>query len=231
MATTGRSEFMFGADGERLVKFGMQKIFLLALLAGAGLICGCSKQAKINAEKIDELSQKLVVLQQIQSNQLAGIHSQITAIAPTMDKLSDSYFEKSHEDAIFFHTNTLYLLLLVDRKIEAELQTAATERTVEHELAYNFHTNQMAATYLCATQMMSAIVEQGNLIETNINAQTRQMIAILRDDLLEQIKSSVPDAAETARREQMAADLAQLKNDLALIKARLETTNPPAARP
>ena len=209
----------------------MQNNFLSALLAGAVLLCGCSKQAKINAQKIDELSQKLVVLQQIQSNQLAGIHTQITTIAPTMDKLTDSYFEKSHEDAIFFHTNTLYLLLLVDRKIEAELQTAATERTVEHELAYNFHTNQVAATYLCATQIVSAIAEQGNLIETNVNAQTRQMIAILRDDLLEKIKSPAPDAAETAQREQLAADVAQLKSDLALIKARLGITNPPAARP
>jgi hypothetical protein len=209
----------------------MQNIFILLPLAGALLLCGCGKQEKINAQKIDELSQRLVVLQQIQSNQLAGIHSQITAITPTMDKLSDSYFEKSHEDAIFFHTNTLYLLLLVDRKIEAELQTAATERNVEHDLAYNFHTNQIAATYQCATQMMSAIAEQGNLIETNINAQTRQMIAILRDDLLEQIKSSVPDAAEAARREKMAADVAQLENDLALIKARLGITNPPPAGP
>lgn len=209
----------------------MQNIFILLPLAGVLLLCGCGKQEKINAQKIDELSQRLVVLQQIQSNQLAGIHSQITAITPTMDKLSDSYFEKSHEDAIFFHTNTLYLLLLVDRKIEAELQTAATERNVEHDLAYNFHTNQMAATYQCATQMMSAIAAQGNLIETNINAQTRQMIAILRDDLLEQIKASVPDAAETARREKMAADVAQLENDLALIKARLGITNPPPAGP
>jgi len=209
----------------------MQNIFILLPLAGALLLCGCGRQEKINAEKIDELTQKLAALQQIQSNQLAGIHSQINAIAPTMDKLSDSYFEKTHEDAIFFHTNTLYLLLLVDQKIESELQTAAAARKVDQDLAYNFHTNQVAATYLCATQMVAAIGEQGNLIQTNINAQTKQMIAILRDDLLEHIKPPAPDAAETARRQQMAADMAQLKSDLAVIKSRLGATNAPAVGP
>jgi hypothetical protein len=209
----------------------MRKNFLLFWLAGAALLCGCGRQDKINAQKIDELSQKLAALQQIQSNQLAGLHSQLNTIAPTMNKVSDSYFEKSHEDAIFFHTNTLYLLLLVDQKIESELQTAAAARKVDQDLAYNFHTNQVAATYLCATQILAAIAEQGNLIQTNINAQTKQMIAILRDDLLEHIKPPAPDAAETVRRQQLAADVAQLKSDLALIKSQLGITNAPAARP
>lgn len=222
---------MFGTSLGRMVKCVMRKNSLLFLLAGMALLCGCGKQEKINAQKIDELTQKLVVLQKIQSNQLAGIDAQLNTLAPTMNKVSDSYFEKSHEDAIFFHTNTLYLLLLVDQKIEAELQTAASQRKVEDAQAYDFHTNQMAATYLSTTQIMSAIAEQGNLIQTNINAQTRQMIAILRDDLLEQIKSSTPDAAEAAQRQQMAADVAQLKNDLAAIKSRLGITNPPTAQP
>ena len=209
----------------------MRKNFLLFLLAGAALLCGCGRQDKINAQKMDDLAQKLAALQKIQSNQLAVIDAQLNSLAPTMNKVSDSYFEKSHEDAIFFHTNTLYLLLLVDQKIESEVQTAAREREVEHALAYNFHTNQMTATYLCATQVMAAIAEQGNLIQTNINAQTKQMIAILRDDLLEHIKPPAPDAAETARQQQLAADVAQLKSDLAAIKSRLVATNAPAAGP
>ena len=222
---------MFGTSLGRMVKWVMRKNSILFLLAGMALLCGCGKQEKINAQKIDELTQKLVVLQKIQSNQLAGIDAQLNTLAPTMNKVSDSYFEKSHEDAIFFHTNTLYLLLLVDQKIEAELQTAASQRKIEDARAYDFHTNQMAAMELCATQMMAAIAEQGNLIQTNVNAQTKQMIAILRDDLLEQIKSSTPDAAETARRQQIAADVAQLKNDLAVIKSRLGITNPSTAQP
>ena len=49
---------------------------------------------------------------------------------------------------------------------------------------------------------------------------------------MQQIKlSSTPDADEIARRKQMEDDLAQIKHDLAVVKARLEMTNQPAARP
>ena len=201
---------------------------LMLLLAGVALICGCDKQTKINTAKIDALSEKVVVIQQVQSKQLADIQTQLTALGPAMDKINGTYFEKNHEDAIFFHTNTLYLLLLVERKIEAELMTAATERHAEHDLAYAYHTNELAATSLVAAQINDALASLEGRLQTNINVGTRQVVAAFADELVEQIKASAPDAAEVARQKQLAADIAQLKSDLAQIRMQLGITNPPS---
>jgi len=201
---------------------------LMLLLAGVALICGCDKQTKINTAKIDALSEKVVVIQQVQSKQLADIQTQLTALGPAMDKINGTYFEKNHEDAIFFHTNTLYLLLLVERKIEAELMTAATERHAEHDLAYAYHTNELAATSLVAAQINDALAGLEGRLQTNINVGTRQVVAAFADELVEQIKASAPDAAEVARQKQLAADIAQLKSDLAQIRMQLGITNPPS---
>src|ERR1700680_678716 len=115
----------------------MQKKYLLLSLIGAALLCGCNKQAKINSQKIDILSQKIVQLEQSQSQQMTVIQSQLTSLAPMLDKMNDSYFEKNHEDAYFYHTNTLYLLLTVGKKIQAQLETADTEREAQNSLAYS----------------------------------------------------------------------------------------------
>lgn len=195
------------------------------------LLCGCDKQTKINTAKIDALSQKVVVIQQIQSQQLTDIQAQLTALGPAMDKINGTYFEKNHEDAFFFHTNTLYLLLLVERKIEAELQTAATERHAEHDLAYAYHTNQLAAAALTVAQITEALAGLEGRMQTNINAQTRQVMAAFADELVEQIKASAPDAAEITRQKQLAADVAQLRMDFGRIKAHLGITNPPVLGP
>jgi hypothetical protein len=54
----------------------------------------------------------------------------------------------------------------------------------------------------------------------------------MSDELLKQIKLSAPDEAETVRRRQMEADVAQIMRDLDQIKVQLaQMTNPPAARP
>src|SRR5258706_10745405 len=126
----------------------MKKNCLLLLLAGAVLLCGCNKQAKINAEKIEILSRNIVQFEQGQASQMAALQAQLAALAPTLDKMSDSYFEKSHDQAMFFHTNTLYLILMVDKKIESQLQVADTERAAQNALAYNYYTNQMNTLYL-----------------------------------------------------------------------------------
>ncbi|HEY2328588.1 MAG TPA: hypothetical protein VGI63_02105, partial [Verrucomicrobiae bacterium] len=68
-------------------------------------------------------------------------------------------------------------------------------------------------------------------IETNVNCETRQISAALRDELVTQIILAMPDAAEITRRKLVAADVAQLKSDLAQIKARLGITNLPPAQP
>ena len=91
---------------------------------------------------------------------MAAIQTQLTALTPALDKINNSYFEKSHEDAFFFHTNTLYLLLTVDRKIEAQLQVAETERQADSSLAYYYHTNQTDTMYFCVAQIENALEAQ-----------------------------------------------------------------------
>jgi hypothetical protein len=209
----------------------MQKIYLLLPLTATALLCGCNKQAKINSEKIDILSQKIVQLEQSQSKQMAAIQSELTSLAPMLDKMNDSYFEKNHEDAYFYHTNTLYLLLTVGKKIQAQLQTADTEREAQNSLAYSYHTNQLGAVYLCTAQIEDAMASQESRIEDNVNAETRQIGATLGDALLKQIKLSAPDEAEIARRKEMETEVAQIQRDMDSIKARLGITNQPAARP
>lgn len=209
----------------------MPKNNLFLLLAVAALICGCDKQTKINTAKIDALSQQVVALQQIQAKQLTDIQTQLTALAPAMDRINGTYFEKNHEDAFFFHTNTLYLLLLVERKIETQLQTAETERRAEHDLAFGYHTNELAMMSLCATQITEALAGQATQIEAGVNAGTKQIVAAFADELVEQIKASAPDAAEISRQKQLAADVAQIKSDLTQIRTRLGITNLPVTGP
>ncbi len=209
----------------------MKKKCLLLSLAGAALLCGCNKQTKINAEKIEALSQRVAQLQQSEARQLAAIQSQMAALAPMLDKMNSSYFEKNHEDEFFYHTNTLFLLLTVDKKIEAHLQTADTEREAEHALAYYYHTNQTDTMYFCIAQIEDALAGQGKNIENNVNAETRRVGAALGEELVQQIKLSAPDEDEIARRKELAADVAQIKRDMETIKVRLGITNQPAAQP
>ena len=208
----------------------MQSKCLLLSLAGAALLCGCGKQAKINSEKIENLSQKVVQLDQNQSRQLAAIQSQLTSLAPMLDKMNNYYFEKNHDDAFFYHTNTLYLLLTVGQKIEAQLKEADTARAAQNSAAYNYHTNQTGTMYLCTAQIQDALAAQDKKLEDNVNAETRQLVAALGDELLKQIKSSAPGEVEMTRQKQMAADVAQMKLDLEAIKVKIGLTNPPAAQ-
>jgi hypothetical protein len=220
----------------------MKITFFLLTLTGAAILCGCGKQEKINGKYIQVLSQNIIQLQQAQAKQMAALQTQLASLAPMLDKINDFYFEKSHDDAFFYHTNTLYLLLTVDKKIESQLQIADTEREAENAQAYYYHTNQTDTMYFCAAQIRDAMNGQESRlretmdaqekrIEDNVNAQTRQ-ISALGDELLKQIKLSVSDATESSRLNEMAADLAQLKRDLAAIKAQFgQMTNPPAARP
>jgi hypothetical protein len=209
----------------------MRKKYFLLSLAGAVLFCGCDKQAKINSEKIQILSQNIVQFEQDQAKQTLAIQSELTSLAPMLDRMDNSYFEKNHEDALFYHTNTLLLLLTVDKKIESQLQEADIERASENSLAYHYHTNQTDAIYLCAAQIEDAMTGQEKRIEDDVNAETRKANLALRDELLKQIKLSAPDAIETARRNEMEVQVAQIQRDLDAIKARLGITNQPASRP
>ena len=210
----------------------MQKTFILLPLAGAVLLCGCGKQTKINTEEIKILSQQMVLLQQSQAKQMAAIESQLTSLAPMLDKINNFYFEKARDDALSYHTNTLYLLLAVDKNIESELQIADTERQAASSLAYYYHTNEMDMLNFYSAQVLDAVTTQESRIEDKVNAETRRVGTDLSNELLKQIKLMAPDEAETARRRQLEADVAQLTRDLAQIKAQLtQMTNLPAARP
>jgi len=205
----------------------MKNIFLLFPLAMAALLCGCDKQTKINSAKIDLLSKNIIQFEQNQTKQLTLLQAQLNSLAPTLDKMNDSYFEKSHDQAIFFHTNTLYLILMVDKKIESQLQVVDTERAAQSRQEYSYYTNQMGTLF----QIQDALAGQESRITDKVNAETKRLSAAETAELLKQIKSALPDAAEIARRKELAADVAQIKRELEQIKTQLgQMTNPPAAR-
>jgi hypothetical protein len=210
----------------------MKKTCFLLSLGVAALLCGCGKQTKINTAEIKILSQQMVQLQQSQAKQMAAIQSQMTSLAPMLDRINNFYFEKARDDALSYHTNMLYLLLAVDKNIESELQVADAGREAESSLAYSYHTNAMDLMNFYAVQIQDAIIAQEGRIEDKVNAETRRVGADLNDELLKQIKLSAPDAAEIARRRQMESDVAQIKRDLDQIKVQLaQLTNQPAIRP
>ena len=192
----------------------MPKTIRLILLVGVTLLCGCDKQTKINSAKIDLLSRNIVQYEQSQSKQMAVIQTQLTSLAPMLDKMNDFYFEKSHDEAFFFHTNTLYLLLTVDKKIEAHLQLADTERAAQNALVYSYYTNQLGA--LIAIQDALA-VQETNLV-SKVNGETLR----IGGELLQQIRLATPDATELARRKELVADAAEIKRVLAQIEAQIQ---------
>jgi hypothetical protein len=197
---------------------------LLFCLVGTVLIGGCDKQTKINTQKIETLSQRLAEFQQNQAQQLTLIQAQLKSLAPTVDKINGTYFEKNHEDELFYHTNTLLLLLTVDRKIESQLQLADTERETDRNLAYYYHTNQTDTIYFSIAQIEDAMAAQESRIENNLNTQTKLASLTLSDALLKQIQLS--NEAEIARQKEIEAEVAQVQRDLDAIKSRLGITNP-----
>jgi hypothetical protein len=194
---------------------------LLPCLAVAVLVCGCNNQTKLNTARIEALSREIVLLQQSQAQQMAALQSQLASLAPMLDRNNNSYFERNREDALFYHTNTLFLLLTVDRKIESHLQLADTEREAEQTLAYYYHTNQTDTMFFCVAQLEDAMAGQEKRIEDHVSTETRQVSAVLDDALLKQ------DEAETARQKEITTELAQIQRDLETIKLRTGITNQP----
>ena len=213
-----------------MVKTDMQKIYILLPIACAAVLGGCDKQTQVNTEKIQALSQKIIQLQQNQAREITALQSQLASLPPMLDKMDSYYYAKGHDDALFYHTNSLQLLLAVNRKIVAQFQDAATERETANALAYYYHTNQTDTMFFCAAQIEDAMAGQEKRIEDTVNAEARRVGANMRDELQQQIKMSAPDKAEAARSIKMEADMAQIQHDLDMIKARLGITNsPPAA--
>ena len=202
----------------------MTKVFLLLTLLTALGACGCNKQEKINSQKIDLLSQKLIQMDLAQARQMTLLQAQLTLLAPQLDKMNSTYFEKNRDDALFFHTNTLYLLLTIGKQIEARLQTDEANRSVEDAQAYSYHTNDLEMTYLCTEQIQAALTAQETRIEENLNEEIKSVAASLQDSLQKQItQAATPDPAEIAWRKQIEAEIAQIQRSLDALHS------PPAA--
>lgn len=194
----------------------MKTTSLWLALAGAVLLCGCGKQTKINSEEIKILSQQMIHLQQTQAKQIAAVQSQLAALGPTLDKMNDLYFEKVREDALFYHTNTLFLILTVNGKIESELQAAAVERQKDHSLAFAYHTNELDLMNFYAAQILDAMNGQEGRIEDQVNAGARQTRADLRDDFTK-LESELQAAAAERQKDHSLA-FAYHTNELDLMK-------------
>jgi hypothetical protein len=205
----------------------MKKTFLLSALTGAALLCGCDKQTRLNTEKIEALSRQMVQLQQQQAEQLKTMQLELATLAPSLDKTNFYYFSKSRDDALFFHTNTLFLLLTIGQKIEAQLQYADTERQAENAQARHSYTNEMAALASGTAQITNALAIQAGRIEDNVNAETRRVGTSLGDELSNQIKLSAPDKDTAARIVQLQSAVAEMQRELALIRAGMGITNMP----
>ena len=186
-------------------------------VASLALLCGCDKQAKLNSAKNDLLSRNVVQFERDQAGEMAAIQTKLASLGPMLDKMNDFYFEKTHDQAFFFHTNTLYLILTVDKKIEAHLQQADTERAAQNAQAYAYYTNQVGMTFLCGTQIQNALAAQEGRTDEKIG----RAVADLREELQRQINPATPDADEIARRKQVAADVAEMKRELGQIRAQL----------
>jgi len=200
----------------------MQKKHLLLVLVGATLLCGCNKQAKINSEKIQQLSQNITQLEASQARQMAALQAKLTALAPAIEQMNSAFFEKNHDAAFLYHTNTLYLLLTVDRRIEEHLLVADTERQAHSLEMQSFHTNQLDQLHLYAAQILDGITNRSAWVAEAVNGETRRVGAEVSAEVLKQIKlAALPDAAEIARRQALEADVAQLKRGLETIQAQL----------
>jgi len=202
--------------------------FFLSLLVAAVCLCGCNKQAKINSQKIDELSQRITRLEQNQAKQMQILQAELTELAPELNKMNSSYFAKDQDAALFFHTNTLYLLLTIGKQIETQLQLADSEREAQNSLEYTYHTNELGALYICTAQLNQSLIEEQKVMVDSVNAETRDLTAESQATILQSIKTSTtPDPALLPWRQSVQADLARLEQKLDLINARLASTNLP----
>jgi hypothetical protein len=196
------------------------------MLIVAGFLCGCNKQARINSQKIDALSQRITQLEQNQAKQMQILQAELNELAPELNKANSAYFEKDQDAALFFHTNTLYLLLTIGKQIESQLQLAASEREAQNGMDYAYHTNELGALYICTAQLSQALVDQQKAIVDSVNAETRNAIASSQDAVIAQIKASTaPDPSAAVWRQNMQAELAQLEGKVNAINARLQTNN------
>jgi hypothetical protein len=208
----------------------MLKIVFPSLLVAA-LLCGCDKQTQVKTEKIDVLTQKMFILQQSQAKQLEAIQSQLAALQARLDKSSKAesdYFLQSQDRALFYHTNTLYFLLTVDKKIQGQFDLAAAAREDAKTRALFYHTNLLDTVYFCTSQVADGMAAQEKRIEDNLNAQSTLMFKSLGEQLADQAKTAEANQAEAVKRiESLETRLAQIQRDLDQLKTHLVNLSKP----
>jgi hypothetical protein len=210
----------------------MRQIQLLAGLAAAAMLCGCDKQVKLNTEKIDVLTQKMFTVQQNQSKQLADIQTQLASLTTRMDKTEAEYFLQSQDKALFYHTNALYFLLTIDRKIQSQFQLAEAARDSANTRAFFYHTNTLDTLYFCTSQIADALTAQEKRIEDSVKDESGRLAKNLGDALASQKAASAADKAEVIKQMAVMQDkLAQMQRDLEQLKAQLGKNGQPPGQP
>jgi hypothetical protein len=200
----------------------MKRIQFLFALVVAVILCGCDKQMQVNTQKIDVLTQKMFTVQQNQSRQMADIQAQLTALSARLDKTGADYFIKSQDKALFYHTNTLYFLLTIDKKIQSELQLAEAARDSANSRAFFYHTNMIDTVYFCTSQMADGMAAQEKRMEDSVKDASGQLGKTLGEELARQKQISTADKAEMIKRlDSLETKLTQIQHDLDQLKARL----------
>ena len=203
----------------------MQKAWISLALAALVVVCVCYQQTRTNTKKIEALSQKIVFLQQSQATALQTIQMQLTSIAPMLSQTNSYYFTKSYEKALFFHTNTLYLLLNIGEKIDEQLDVLGKERQAEDAVLGQYHIDLTNEVILSMAEIKSEMVGLEQRIQGAINLETKQVGSSLGDLLAAQTKSSAMAKDANAQQIKMEAAMTQIQHDLNLLKTRLGFTN------
>jgi hypothetical protein len=205
----------------------LRQIFLIGSVAW---FCGCEKQSKINGDKLDSLADRLAREEQVSSNKMLFLQGQLALLGPQLDKEAGDYFAKNHEAALFFHTNTLFLLVTIDKHIESQLQATETELAAQARTLYRDHTNELGTLLLSVAHIEETVQGQLNQLEEKINAESARLHAATSNALMQEIKlPPATTADELAWRKQIQGELASLRHELETIKARFNpaTTNLP----
>ncbi len=203
----------------------MQKAWIFLALAGLVVVCVGYQQTRTNTKKIEALSQKIVLLQQSQATQLQTVQSQLTSIAPMLTQTNSYYFAKSYEKALFFHTNTLYLLLTIGEKIDDQLEILDKERQAEAAVLDRRHSYLTNEIIFSTAEIKNEMAGLEQRIQEAINLETKQIGTSLGDLNGAQTKASAMAKDTIAQQVKMEAALTQIQRDLNLLKARLGFTN------
>lgn len=210
----------------------MRVFRILFLAAVAAIFSGCEKQAKLNNEKLDQLAARLAQQEMVQSNKMLLIQAQLALLAPQLDKEASEYFEKNRDAALFFHTNTLYLLLNIDKHIETQLEKAELERAGISNAMFSYHTNQISTTLYGVAQVEETTQDQLNKLEERLNAEAARLSHTTSNALMQEIiRPAELTTNEIAWRKEMQDTLAAIRRELESLKARLPAppTNLPIA--